>query len=188
MKKIILASTSARRADLLSKLDIPFSVATPYEYQETYPCSMLAREVPIYLSQLKSKAYPEVVGADELLLTADTLIVFNDQIIGKPKDKQEAINTLKKFSGNSHYVITGVTLRSSELKRSFSVISEVFFRRLTDQQIEYYVQTYNPMDKAGSYGIQEWIGMVAIERIEGSFYNVVGLPTSRLMVEINKFN
>lgn len=188
MKKIILASTSARRADLLSKLDVPFAVATPYEYQETFPASMLAREVPIYLSQLKSKAYPNEVGADELLLTADTLIIFKDQIIGKPKDKQDAKNTLKKFSGNSHHVITGVTLRSAQLKRSFSVSSEVFFRRLSDEQIEYYVETYNPLDKAGSYGIQEWIGMVAIERIEGSFYNVVGLPTSRLMVEINKFD
>ncbi|MEG1413995.1 MAG: Maf family nucleotide pyrophosphatase [Mucinivorans sp.] len=187
MKKIILASTSPRRRDLLAKLDIPFSVATPYPYQETYPTTMLAREVPGYLSQLKSKAYTLTLSEDELLLTADTLIIFNDQIIGKPKDKEQAKKILHSFSGHSHTVLTGVTLRSAKLSRTFSVSSDVFFRKLTDQQIEYYVEKYNPIDKAGAYGIQEWIGLVAIERIEGSFYNVVGLPTSRLMTEINKF-
>ncbi|MEG0467528.1 MAG: Maf family nucleotide pyrophosphatase [Mucinivorans sp.] len=187
MKKIILASTSPRRRDLLAKLDIPFSVAAPYVYPETYPSTMLAREVPGYLSQMKSKAYSLPLADDELLVTADTLIVFDDKIIGKPKDKEEAKKTLHRFSGHSHTVLTGVTIRSARLSRTFSVSSDVFFRKLTDEQIEYYVETYNPIDKAGAYGIQEWIGLVAIERIEGSFYNVVGLPTSRLMAEINKF-
>lgn len=187
MKKIILGSTSPRRRDLLSKLDIEFRVADPYPYEETYPPTMLARDVPIYLSQLKSKAYPNPIASDEVLVTADTLIVFGDKIIGKPKDKAEAKKMLKQFSGHMHTVLTGVTLRGERLSRSFSVSSDVFFRKLTDQQIEYYVETYNPIDKAGAYGIQEWIGMVAIERIEGSFYNVVGLPTSRLVAELSKF-
>lgn len=186
-KTIILASSSPRRRELLGKLDLPFRVAEPYDYDESYPASMPARGVPIYLSQIKSKAYTTPIADNELLLTADTLVILGDEVIGKPKDRADARRILQKLSGNGHTVLTGVTLRSSTLSRSFSVSSDVFFRRLTDEQIDYYLDHYQPYDKAGAYGVQEWIGLVAIERIEGSFYNVVGLPTSRLVHEINRF-
>ena len=186
-KTIILASSSPRRRELLAKLDIEFRVADPYDYDESYPASMPARSVPIYLSQIKSKAYTAPLAEDELLLTADTLVVLGEEVIGKPRDRADAKQILQKLSGNCHTVLTGVTLRSARLSRSFSVSSDVFFRRLTEAQIDYYLDHYQPYDKAGAYGVQEWIGLVAIERIEGSFYNVVGLPTSRLVHEINRF-
>lgn len=186
-RTIILASTSPRRRELLKQLDLPFRIADPFDYDETYPPSMPPRSVPTYLSQIKSKAYKKPIGEHELLLTADTIVVLGEEVIGKPKDRADARKILQKLSGNCHTVLTGVTLRGTKLSRSFSVSSDVFFRRLTDEQIDYYLDNYKPYDKAGAYGVQEWLGMIAIERIEGSFYNVVGLPTSRLMHEINRF-
>lgn len=184
MKKLILASASPRRRELLSMLDINFTIAEPYHVNEIFPKDMHSRSVAQYLSELKSKAYPKPILDDEILLTADTVVILNDRIIGKPTDKENAKEILSTLSDNTHTVTTGVTLRGPDFIRSFTVSSDVYFRALESKQIEYYVETYRPMDKAGAYGVQEWIGLVAIERIEGSFYNVMGLPTSRLMTEL----
>jgi septum formation protein len=148
---------------------------------------MPAAEVAEYLSSLKSEAYPEPLGANDILLTADTVVIACNRILGKPADRAEAIEVITMLSGRDHEVVTGVTLRSPECVKSFSVVSKVQFRALAQEEIEYYVDTYRPYDKAGSYGIQEWIGYVGIEGIEGSFYNVMGLPVQRLYCELNDF-
>jgi septum formation protein len=148
---------------------------------------MPATEVAQYLSSLKSEAYPEPLGANDILLTADTVVIACNRILGKPADRAEAIEMITMLSGRDHEVVTGVTLRSAECVKSFSVVSKVQFRALAQEEIEYYVDTYRPYDKAGSYGIQEWIGYVGIEGIEGSFYNVMGLPVQRLYCELNDF-
>lgn len=184
MKKLILASASPRRRELLSMMDIEFTIAEPYHVEEIYPDNIPPERVAQYLSELKSKAYPKAILSDEILLTADTVIIFNNKIIGKPRDKKDAKEILSTLSGDRHTVTTGVTLRGPDFTRNFTTSSDVYFRTLRPDQIEYYVEKYNPMDKAGAYGVQEWIGLVAIDRIEGSFYNVMGLPTSRLMMEL----
>ena len=148
---------------------------------------MPAAEVAEYLSSLKSEAYPEPLGANDILLTADTVVIACNRILGKPADRAEAIEMITMLSGRDHEVVTGVTLRLAECVKSFSVVSKVRFRALLQEEIEYYVDTYRPFDKAGSYGIQEWIGYVGIEGIEGSFYNVMGLPVQRLYSELNDF-
>ena len=140
-----------------------------------------------YLSQLKSEAYPVTLGEKDILLTADTIVVADNKILGKPADKAEAFAMLSMLSGREHEVITGVTLRSAKQQKSFSAHSKVRFRNLTDEEITYYIEQYKPMDKAGSYGIQEWIGYVGIEGIEGSFFNVMGLPIQRVWCELDKF-
>ena len=185
--RLILASQSPRRRQLLSDAGIEFELAPRYECEEFYPDSLPAVEVAEYLSRLKSEAYPEPLGEGDILLTADTIVVACDKVLGKPEDREDAIKTIKMLSGRQHEVITGVTLRSATCKVSFSSHSKVNFRDLTDEEIAYYVDTYKPMDKAGAYGIQEWIGYVGIEGIEGSFYNVMGLPVQRLYCELDKF-
>ncbi|MBR5282412.1 MAG: septum formation protein Maf [Alistipes sp.] len=185
--RLILASQSPRRRQLLGDAGIEFELAPRYECEECYPDSLLAVEVAEYLSRLKSEAYPEPLGEGDILLTADTIVVACDKVLGKPEDREDAIETIKMLSGRQHEVITGVTLRSATRKVSFSSHSKVNFRDLNDEEIAYYVDTYKPMDKAGAYGIQEWIGYVGIEGIEGSFYNVMGLPVQRLYCELDKF-
>ena len=185
--RLILASQSPRRRQLLGDAGIEFELAPRYECEECYPDSLSAVEVAEYLSRLKSEAYPEPLGEGDILLTADTIVVACDKVLGKPEDREDAIKTIKMLSGRQHEVITGVTLRSATRKVSFSSHSKVNFRDLTDEEIAYYVDTYSPMDKAGAYGIQEWIGYVGIEGIEGSFYNVMGLPVQRLYCELDKF-
>ena len=185
--RLILASQSPRRRQLLGDAGIEFELAPRYECEERYPAELPAVEVAEYLSRLKSEAYPEPLGEKDILLTADTIVVACDKVLGKPEDREDAIKTIKMLSGRQHEVITGVTLRSATRKVSFSSHSKVNFRVLTDEEIAYYVDTYSPMDKAGAYGIQEWIGYVGIEGIEGSFYNVMGLPVQRLYCELDKF-
>lgn len=147
---------------------------------------MPAAEVAEYLSSLKSEAYPEPLGEKDILLTADTVVIACGRILGKPANREEAIAMIEMLSGRGHEVVTGVTLRLAERTKRFSVVSKVRFRTLTKEEIEYYVDTYKPFDKAGSYGIQEWIGYVGIEGIEGSFYNVMGLPVQRLYCELSE--
>lgn len=185
--RLILASQSPRRRQLLADAGIEFVLAPRFECEESFPDTMPAAEVAEYLSSLKSEAYPESLGANDILLTADTVVIACNRILGKPADRAEAIEMITMLSGRDHEVVTGVTLRSAECVKSFSVVSKVQFRALAQEEIEYYVDTYRPYDKAGSYGIQEWIGYVGIEGIEGSFYNVMGLPVQRLYCELNDF-
>lgn len=185
--RLILASQSPRRRQLLADAGIEFVLAPRFECEESFPDTMPAAEVAEYLSSLKSEAYPEPLGANDILLTADTVVIACNRILGKPADRVEAIEMITMLSGREHEVVTGVTLRSAERVKSFSVVSKVRFRALLQEEIEYYVDTYRPYDKAGSYGIQEWIGYVGIEGIEGSFYNVMGLPVQRLYCELGEF-
>ena len=185
--RLILASQSPRRRQLLADAGIEFVLAPRFECEESFPDTMPAAEVAEYLSSLKSEAYPEPLGANDILLTADTVVIACNRILGKPADRAEAIEMITMLSGREHEVVTGVTLRSAERVKSFSVVSKVRFRALLQEEIEYYVDTSRPYDKAGSYGIQEWIGYVGIEGIEGSFYNVMGLPVQRLYCELGEF-
>ena len=185
--RLILASQSPRRRQLLADAGLEFVLAPRFECEESFPNTMPAAEVAEYLSSLKSEAYPEPLGANDILLTADTVVIACNRILGKPADRAEAIEMISMLSGRDHEVVTGVTLRLAECVKSFSVVSKVRFRALLQEEIEYYVDTYRPFDKAGSYGIQEWIGYVGIEGIEGSFYNVMGLPVQRLYSELNDF-
>ena len=184
---LILASQSPRRRQLLADAGIEYSLAPRFECEELYPESLPAVEVAEYLSRLKSEAYPAPLADGDILLTADTVVVAGGEVLGKPVDRADAIAIINKLSGCEHEVITGVTLRSAVRTKSFSSRSVVRFRVLSQEEIEYYVDTYSPMDKAGAYGIQEWIGYVGIEGIEGSFYNVMGLPIQRVYCELDSF-
>ena len=173
--RIILGSKSPRRQDLLEKLGITFSIASK-EVDEVYPEELNKEEIAIYLAVLKADAFLEELSDDTIVITADTIVCQDEKVLGKPINREDAIKTIKLLSGRSHEVITGVCLLSKTKKHSFFVNTRVFFSKLTDDEIEYYVDQYKPYDKAGAYGIQEWIGYVGIDHIEGSFYNVVGLP------------
>lgn len=185
--RLILASQSPRRRQLLSDAGIEYELAPRFECDEVFPEDLPAAEVAEYLSRLKSEAYPLPLEKNDILLTADTVVVAGGEVLGKPTDRADAIAIIEKLSGKEHEVITGVTLRSVGAVKSFSSHSKVRFRTLLQEEIEYYVDTYSPMDKAGAYGIQEWIGYVGIEGIEGSFYNVMGLPIQRVYCELNEF-
>ena len=184
---IILASASPRRRELLKATGIEYRLAAKFECDEVYPASLPAEEVAEYLSQLKSHAYPTPLQCGDILRTADTTVVLGNEVLGKPADETEARAMIARLSGREHSVVTGVTLRSLDHERSFSSKSKVRFASLTEEQIAYYVENYRPMDKAGAYGIQEWIGYCGIESIEGSFYNVMGLPVQRLYRELECF-
>lgn len=184
---IILSSSSPRRKQLLEELGIKFKVQTK-EVKENYPVDYPIEKVPQYLSEIKAAAFHvSEMKSNTIIITADTIVALGNTILGKPTNHQDAINILKKLSGKKHQVITGVTLRTIDKRHSFSVSTEVFFKNLSEDEINYYVDKFKPMDKAGAYGIQEWIGHAAIEKIEGSYFNVMGLPTHRLYEELNKF-
>lgn len=185
--RLILASQSPRRRQLLSDAGLEFTLADRFECDETFPQDMPAEDVAEYLSRLKSEAYPEPLAEGDILLTADTVVIADNRVLGKPSDRAEAIEMISLLSGCDHEVITGCTLRTASRQRSFSVRSKVHFRALDREEIEYYVDCYRPLDKAGAYGIQEWIGYVGIEGIEGSFYNVMGLPVQRLYSILKEF-
>ena len=178
--RLILASASPRRRELLAACDLDFVLAEKFECEESFPADLEADKVAEYLSQLKSNAYPHALGEKDILLTADTVVILGDKILGKPKDSADAERMLKMLSSATHKVVTGVTLRTAKQTISFSAESLVSFRTLEAEEISYYVEKYRPLDKAGAYGIQEWIGYIGIEGIEGSFYNVMGLPVQRL--------
>ncbi len=185
--RLLLASQSPRRRELIAGSGIPFTLTEKYACEEHYPATLAAEEVPAYLSRLKSETYPTPLAENDILLTADTVVILDGEVLGKPKDREDALRMVARLAGNRHTVVTGVTLRTSEHIETFSAKSDVWFRPLSEEEIAYYVDTYHPFDKAGSYGIQEWIGYVGIERIDGSFYNVMGLPIQRLYVELEKF-
>ncbi len=186
-RRLLLASQSPRRRELLTGSGLPYTLAPKYPCDERYPADLPAEEVPLYLSQLKSDAYPAPLAPEDILLTADTVVVAGGRVLGKPRDAEDAVRMLRTLSGRRHTVVTGVTLRDTDRAHTFDARSEVWFRTLTDEEIGYYVATYRPFDKAGSYGVQEWIGYVAIERIDGSFYNVMGLPIQKVYTELDKF-
>ena len=183
--KLILASASPRRQELLKEAGFTFEVRLK-NIEESYPEELKGEEVAEYLASLKAKAFEQEINADELIITADTVVRLEDKVLGKPKDREDAINILKLLSGKKHIVTTGVCLHSIAATESFSVHTEVYFKELSTEEIEYYVDNYKPYDKAGAYGIQEWIGYVGIEKINGSFYNVMGLPIQKLYERIRE--
>lgn len=182
--RIILASRSLRRRELIKCLDIPFEIAEDFDSDESYPPDMPPDDVAGFLAGKKSDACPRKLGEKEILVTADTMVKCGNELIGKPENSRDAREMLGKLSGRRHEVITGVCMRTLGQRKTFSVSSHVFFADLPPEDIEYYVENYSPLDKAGAYGIQEWIGYTGIERIEGSHYNVMGLPVSRLWKEL----
>ena len=185
--KIILASNSPRRQQLLYEMGIHFEVRVK-PVNEVFPENLSNEEVAIFLCELKANAFVEdEFKDDELLITADTIVCLGDEILNKPNDRGHAIEMLTKLSGKMHEVITGVCLRSKEKMKSFSVSTNVYFRELSMNEIEYYVDVFQPFDKAGSYGIQEWIGFVGITKIEGSYFNVVGFPTEKIFEALKNF-
>ena len=185
--KIILASNSPRRKELLAGLDVQFEVRVLKGIDESYPATLPTAEIAEYIAQKKAAAYRETIAADELVITADTIVVLGDEVLGKPKDAVDARRMLRELSGQTHQVITGVVLTTKERQEHFSVVSNVTFKELTDDEIDYYVETYKPMDKAGAYGIQEWIGYVGVTRLEGSYFNVMGLPVQRIYEALRRF-
>ena len=186
--KIILASNSPRRKELLAGLDVQFEVRIIPGIDESYPETLPTMEIAEYIAQKKAKAYRETMADDELIITADTIVVLDDKVLGKPKDAAEARCMLHALSGKTHQVVTGVVLTTKELQKHFSVVSNVTFKALSDNEIDYYVDTYKPMDKAGAYGIQEWIGYVGVTRLEGSYFNVMGLPVQRIYEAMKEFS
>ena len=184
---IILASASPRRRELLQATGIAYRLAPKFECDEVYPATLPAEEVAEYLSQLKSHAYPTPLQCGDILITADTTVVLGNEVLGKPADEAEARAMIARLAGREHCVVTGVTLRSIDHERSFSSKSKVRFATLTEEQIAYYVENYHPIDKAGAYGIQEWIGYIGIDRIEGSYFTIMGLPVHLVYSMIRKF-
>ncbi len=182
--KVILASNSPRRKQLLEQLGVNFVTRVLKDIDESYPKDLLAEDVAEYISRKKSAVYCEQMADNELIITADTVVVCGNEILGKPKNSIEACNMLHKLSGRTHKVVTGVTLATKEFSKSFSSITEVTFAELSDNEIDYYVEVYKPFDKAGAYGIQEWIGCVGVSGMNGSYYNVMGLPIFRLYKEL----
>lgn len=184
--KIILASKSPRRQQLLKDLGLNFEIRTK-EVEEVYPEELKKQEVALYLSELKATAFKGDLQEKELLITSDTIVCLEDRIIGKPKDREDAFHMLSDLSGKMHEVITAVTLTSEQKQHSFYVVTEVYFKTLSNFEIDYYINTCQPFDKAGSYGIQEWIGYIGIEKIVGSYFNVVGLPVKELYEALEEF-
>jgi septum formation protein len=185
--KIILASNSPRRRELLGGLGIDFTVKVISGIDESWPRDLKGEEIPLYISREKAEPYKALIKPDELVITADTIVYVDGEVLGKPRDKADAERMLHLISGRWHEVITGVTLMTATREHSFAVTTRVKFANLTDSEINSYVESGLPMDKAGAYGIQEWIGYVGVEAIEGSYFNVVGLPVQRLYRELKIF-
>lgn len=177
---IILASNSPRRKELLSGLDLQFTVNVMADIDESYPDTLAPSVVPVYLAEKKAAAYTHALKENDLLITADTVVCTETEILGKPACKDEAVEMLRKLSGKEHQVVTGVAVVSMGKTESFASITSVLFDVLTDEEIDYYVEKYRPYDKAGSYGIQEWIGYIGVQSINGSYFNVMGLPVQKL--------
>lgn len=186
MERIILASRSPRRKQLLEWAEIPFDVMVK-DTDEMYPASLPIEQVPVYIARNKALAVKEELSHDRLILAADTVVVLNGKVIGKPVNRENAIEILSDLSGQIHEVITGVVLLRDEAELAFADVTEVEFHKLSPQQIAFYVDNYKPYDKAGAYAIQEWIGVVGIKRVKGDFYNVMGLPVSRVVKALVEF-
>ncbi|MDE6633759.1 MAG: Maf-like protein, partial [Bacteroidaceae bacterium] len=184
---IVLASGSPRRKELLAGLGLQFEVRLLPGIDESYPEGLTGEEIAQTISRKKAEAYRPTLQTDKLILTADTIVYLDGQVLGKPSDAEDARWMLRLLSGRTHEVITGVTLLTRDKTHTFSSVSKVKFADITDREIDYYVDNYHPLDKAGAYGIQEWIGYIAVERIEGSYFNVMGLPVQRLYQELKNF-
>lgn len=182
--KLILSSNSPRRKELLAGLDIPFEVRVVKGIDESFPDDLPTDEIAEFVSKKKAAAY--AVAEDEIVITADTIVVLDGEVLGKPRDLDDATAMLRRLSGRTHRVITGVTLKNQVKQTSFSVVSEVTFKSLSDDEISYYVHRYQPLDKAGAYGIQEWIGYVGVTSLSGSYFNVVGFPVQRIYEVLRK--
>ena len=185
--KIILASNSPRRKELLAGLDLQFEVRVLQDIDESYPHDLPTLKIAEFISKKKADAYVETMADDELVITADTVVILGDEVMGKPHDEADAKRMLGELSGRTHQVATGVTLSTKERQMSFSVVTDVTFKQLSADEIDYYVRTYHPMDKAGAYGIQEWIGYIGVTALKGSYFNVMGLPVQRIYEALKTF-
>ncbi len=184
--RVVLASNSPRRKELLGGLGVEYTVKTLPDIDEGYPATLSGEEIPLYISREKAAAYVPMMEEDELIITADTIVWLEGKVYGKPVDEAQAKEMLRALSGKTHQVITGVTLTTRSGQQSFAVTSNVTFAPLSQEEIDYYVDNYRPLDKAGAYGVQEWIGFIGVTRLEGSYFNVMGLPVQRLYTELRK--
>jgi len=184
--RIILGSASPRRQELLRGINIPFEVISK-DVDESFPLSMTGVGIPMFLAEKKANAYKDMMTDELMLITADTIVLLEGKVLGKPKDKEDARKMLQRLSGKTHQVITGVCITTNLRRRTFHTVSEVRFAHLNDAEIDYYLDNYAPYDKAGSYGVQEWIGFIAVEQITGSYFNVMGLPIQRLYNELKRW-
>ena len=184
---IILASNSPRRRELLAGLGIDFDVRVLPGIDESYPADLSTGLIAQHIAQAKAQAYQRSMAADELIITADTVVIVDEEVLGKPHDADDARHMLRTISGRTHQVVTGVCLTTKERQLSFSVTTDVTFKKLSEEEIGYYVDTYRPFDKAGAYGIQEWIGYIGVTGLQGSYFNVMGLPVQRIYAELTSF-
>ena len=186
-KNLILASGSPRRQELLKSLGVPFEIRLK-EIDEDYPKHLKKSEISDYLAQLKSNAFAEELNPKDLLITSDTIVWYHNMALGKPKSKDDAFQMLQKLSGKTHEVITSVCLKSLQKEDIFNSITKVTFKELSSEEIQFYIDNYNPMDKAGAYGIQDWIGQIGVTKIEGSYFNVMGFPIHKIYSQLLKFS
>lgn len=181
---VILASNSPRRKELLAGLGVKYEVRTLPDVDESYPAHLQGADIPLYISREKAAAYRALMKPGELMITADTIVWLDGKVLGKPIDREDAVQMLRAMSSKTHEVFTGVCITTTEWQRSFTVRTEVRFSHLSEEEITYYVDTFQPMDKAGAYGVQEWIGYIGVEYISGSYYNIMGLPVQKLYKEL----
>lgn len=184
--RIVLASQSPRRKELLAGLGLEYETRVLPDVDESFPPELTGGDIPMYIAREKAEAYRPSLGADELLITADTIVWLDDAVLGKPADRDDALRMLRKLSGQVHDVYTGVCLTTPRWQRAFTARTEVRFSSLDEEEITWYVDHFRPFDKAGAYGVQEWIGYVAVEHISGSYFNIMGLPVQRLYRELKK--
>ena len=184
--KVILASNSPRRKELLAGLGVDYEVRTLPDVDESYPDTLQGADIPLYIAKEKADAYRNMLQPGELMITADTIVWLDGRVLGKPKDREDALCMLRDMSGRTHEVFTGVCITTTEWQRSFAAQTEVRFAELSEEEITYYGDKFQPMDKAGAYGVQEWIGFIGVENISGSYYNIMGLPVQRIYNELKR--
>ena len=184
--KVILASGSPRRKELMAGLGVNYEVRILPDVDESYPDTLQGEEIPLYIAKEKADAYIPMMQPDELIITADTIVWLDGKVLGKPRDREDALQMLRTMSGRTHEVFTGVCITTTDWQRSFTAQTEVRFATLSEDEIIYYVDNFKPMDKAGAYGVQEWIGFIGVENISGSYYNIMGLPVQKLYRELLK--
>ena len=184
--KVILASNSPRREELLAGLGVDYEVRTLPDVDESYPETLQGADIPLYIAKEKADAYVAMMQPGELMITADTIVWLDGKVLGKPRDREDALQMLRTMSGRTHEVFTGVCITTTDWQRSFTAQTEVRFATLSEEEIAYYVDNFQPMDKAGAYGVQEWIGFIGVENISGSYYNIMGLPVQKLYRELLK--
>ncbi|RHL10435.1 MULTISPECIES: Maf-like protein [Bacteroides] len=184
--KVILASNSPRRKELLAGLGVDYEVRTLPDVDESYPDTLQGADIPLYIAKEKADAYVAMMQPGELMITADTIVWLDGKVLGKPRDREDALQMLRTMSGRTHEVFTGVCITTTDWQRSFTAQTEVRFATLSEEEIAYYVDNFQPMDKAGAYGVQEWIGFIGVENISGSYYNIMGLPVQRIYNELKR--